>query len=146
MKPLAALIFLLASSGARADCQDEWLIYHSPSQQLSVRYKDGCYSGDLILSFSAKSTAQGVQETELLFADECPVTKKDKVGGVVEFSCRKQGVSPLAGATYRFKRLSTTIECDGVVSPEEVPAFLCVKGCGKKTPPILFVPEGEGCA
>lgn len=146
MKNLAASILLLACSSAHADCQDEWLSYQSSTQQLSVIYKDGCYSGDLILSFSRDGAGRDAQAEQLLFDQECPAKKHNKMGEVVEFSCRKEGVSPLAGATYRFQLMKTTIECDGVVSPDEAHTFVCVKGCGKKTPRVLTVPFGEGCS
>lgn len=146
MKNLAALIVLLSCSSAHADCQEEWLTFQSPTQQLSVRYEEGCYHGALILSYWREGTKQDAPSGEISFDQECPVKKRDKSGEVVEFSCRKNGVSPLAGATYRFKLMKTTIVCDGVVGPDEDHTFICVKGCGKKTPAILTVPFGEGCS
>ena len=38
---------------------------------------------------------------EIPFEQECPDKKRNKSGEIVEFSCRKGGVSPLTGATYR---------------------------------------------
>lgn len=111
-----------------------------------MHYSEGCYAGDLILSFFKKGAKRGANAIEIPFEHECPIKKHNKMGKVTEFSCRKGGVSPLAGATYRFQLMKTTIECDGVVSPDEVHAFICVKGCGRRTPQILIVPFGEGCA
>lgn len=146
VKNLVALFFWLACFNAHADCQDEWIKYQSPTQQLSVTYSEGCYSGKLILSFFTKGGQRGAQIGEVPFDQECPAKKLDRKGDVVEFSCRKGGVSPLAGATYRFKLIKTTIECEGVVSPDEDHVFMCIKGCGRRTPQILLVPFGEGCA
>ncbi len=146
MKNIFALSILLCCSSAHADCQDEWLYYGTPTRQLAVIYKDGCYHGDLILMYWSVEKGPPVPILEIPFEQECPDKKRDKSGEIVEFSCRKGGVSPLAGATYRFKLMKTTITCDGVVSPDEDHTFICVKGCGKTTPRILTVPFGEGCS
>jgi hypothetical protein len=146
MKILVTWILLLTCFSVQADCQDEWLTYQSNTEKLLVYYSKGCYSGDLILSFTKKAAHRGANASEILFETECPTKKHNKMGEVVEFNCRKGGVSPLAGATYRFQRTKTTIKCDGIVSPYEDRAFICTKGCGKTTPQILMVSFGEGCA
>lgn len=149
MKHIAALILFLACFSAHADCQDEWLTYNSPAQWLSVTYSQGCYQGDLVLSYSKEGPRRpgtGEHSIETPFNLECPLKKQDKNGEIIEFSCRKDGVSPLAGATYRFKLIKTSLECDGVVQPDWDHTFICIKGCGPKTPRKLFVPFGEGCS
>lgn len=149
MKNIAALILLLTCLSAHADCQDEWLTYDSSTQRLSVAYSEGCYQGDLILLYSKKvagKTGTSEQSVTIPFDRECPHTKQNKNGEIIEFSCRKDGASPLAGATYRFKLIKTTIECEGIVEPDFDHTFVCMKGCGPKTPKKLLVPFGEGCA
>ena len=149
MKVIAVLIFLLGCFSAHADCQDEWLTYNSKTQWLSVAYSKGCYDGDLILSSSKKEPERpDTSESSITtpFGLECPIKKQDKNGEVIEFSCRKDGISPLAGATYRFKLIKTTIECDGVIEPDWDHTFICIKGCKPTTPKKLIVPFGEGCS
>jgi len=149
MKNIAVLILLLAGLSAHADCQDDWLRYDSSTQWLSVAYSEGCYHGDLILSSSKKGPGwPDTSEHSITtpFDLECPLKKQNKEGETIEFSCRKDGMSPLAGATYRFKLIETTIECDGVVEPDWDHTFICIKGCGPTTPKKLFVPFGEGCS
>lgn len=149
MKIITILILFLTCWKAHADCQDEWLTYSSSTQELSVAYSEGCYQGDLILSSSKKGPGWPDKKEHLIKTDfnhECPLKKQDKNEEVIEFSCRKDGISPLAGATYRFKLEKTTIECDGVVEPDWNHVFICIKGCGPSTPKYLLVPFGEGCA
>jgi len=149
MKHIAALLLLLSSLSAHADCQDEWLTYNSSTQWLSVAYSEGCYQGDLILSYSEKGpgwpdTSEHSMTTP--FDLECPLKKQGADGAIIEFSCRKDGISPLAGATYQFKLIKTTIECGGIVEPDWDHTFICIKDCGPTTPKKLIVPFGEGCA
>src|SRR3569623_24439 len=147
MRNIAALIFFLACFSAHADCQDEWLTYSSPTQWLSVAYSQGCYQGDLILSSSKEAPrwpGTGEHSIKTPFNLECPLKKQDKIGDIIQFSCRKDGVSPLAGATYRFKLIKTSMECGGVVEPYWDHTFICIKGCGSKTPKKLSAPPGAG--
>jgi len=151
MKCFAALLLMLVGSSAHADCQESWLEYSSPTLSLHAIYSGGCYDGPLILEFSQHSrhrplppTAMPVQS--IPFDRECQLGKKDENGETIAFSCRKDGVSPLAGATYRFKLIKTTIVCDGVKEPDWAHTFVCVKGCKPATPKRLEVPFGEGCA
>ena len=80
------------------------------------------------------------------FDRECQPKIKGKNGETVEFSCRKDGVSPLAGATYRYKEFKTTIRCDDNDVPDIEHSFICISGCGPTTPKKLHVPFGEGCS
>ena len=103
MKFFTIMIFSLTCLNAHADCQDEWLRYESPKQWLSVAYSEGCYQGDLILSAEKKVPGWPDKIGPSIttnFDKECPLTKQDKKGEMIEFSCRKDGISPLAGATY----------------------------------------------
>jgi hypothetical protein len=152
MKRIAAFLTMIFGSYAHADCQDFWLQYRSSTLHLSVEYSQACYHGELILNFS-KFTKNGAQRPDSIehlesipFDRECQSKKKNKDGETVEFSCRKDGISPLAGATYRFKRFETTIRCDGVDLPAFDHTFICINGCGATTPKRLDVPYGEGCS
>ncbi|MFZ2321335.1 MAG: hypothetical protein WAW12_15860 [Pseudomonas sp.] len=152
MKLVVILMLILFGSNSQADCQDEWLTYRSSELHLSASYSEGCYQGQLILGFSKPSEdGKGGSDSNfpsgsIPFDSECTTKEKDKEGETIEFSCRKEGVSPLAGATYRFKLVETTIECDGVVQPDWEHTFICISGCGPTTPKTLVVPYGEGCA
>ena len=149
MKFFTIMIFSLTCLNAHADCQDEWLRYESPKQWLSVAYSEGCYQGDLILSAEKKVPGWPDKIGPSIttnFDKECPLTKQDKKGEMIEFSCRKDGISPLAGATYRFKITKTTIQCDGVAELDWDIAFICINNCGPTTPKKLSVLHGEGCA
>jgi hypothetical protein len=152
MKHIAALMSMLVGSYAYADCQDSWLEHRSSTLYLSVEYSQGCYQGQLILNFSkfAKKEPQlpdpSLQSGSMPFDRECQSKKMSKDGATIEFSCRKDGVSPLAGATYRFKKFKTTIRCDGIDLPDFDHTFICIDGCGPTTPKRLKVPFGEGCS
>lgn len=152
MKHAAALILMFAASYARADCQDSWLEHRSSTSYVSVEYSEGCYQGKLILNFSKfskngpKWPDPGSHFESIPFDRECELKKKDDNDETVEFSCRKDGVSTLAGATYRYKEFKTTIRCDGTNVPDIEHAFICISGCGRTTPKKLHVPFGEGCA
>lgn len=151
MKRCAALFLMFVGSSAHADCQESWLEYRSPTVFLSAIYSGGCYQGPLILHFSKRSRyasrrPPGMPVESTPFDRECQSKRKNENGETIEFSCRKEGVSPLAGATYRFKLTKTTIECDGVKAPDWAHTFRCIKGCKPATPKRLEVPFGEGCA
>ena len=149
MKRIAILMMMFASSHAVADCQDEWLSFHSSSLYLSVGYSLGCYQGERIINFS-KIPKNGpkwpLPLKSMPFDQECLPKKKDKAGEILEFICRKDGESPLAGATYRFKQVRTTMRCDGIDMPDWDLSFICTKGCGPTTPKRLWVVHGEGCS
>lgn len=152
MKRVAALMLVLLGAHAHADCQDNWLTHASSTLHLSVDYSQGCYQGELVLSFSTiapqgrKQRAPAVQPTSIPFDHECPSRKKNQDGEVVAFSCRADGASPLAGASYRLKQVKTTIRCDGVDLPDVDFVFICTSGCQPATPKRLKVSHGEGCA
>jgi hypothetical protein len=152
MKLSAILILMFVGSNAIADCQDEWFWYRSSELNLSASYSEGCYQGQLILSFWKPSEdGQGRSDPNFSsgstsFDSECSITETGKNGEIIEFSCRKDGISPLAGAIYRSKLIETTIECDGVVDLDWDHTFICISGCGPKTPERLEVPFGEGCS
>ena len=91
MKYFSTSMLFLICLNAHADCQDEWLTFDSPKQQLSVVYSKGCYEGDLIISSATKGPDwpdKSEHSITAAFNDECPFTKKDKNGEVIEFSCR----------------------------------------------------------
>lgn len=152
MKLTAMLVAILAAPFAHADCQDTWLISSSPTLSLSVDYSEGCYQGVLKINFSKPSkvdTHYPSSESRMntvSFDSECRSRKKGKDGETIEFSCRNDGVSPLAGATYRFKQVKTTIRCDGIDEPDWDLSFICISGCGPTTPKRLEVQHGEGCS
>lgn len=152
IKILCTLMFLFLSPQAKADCQDYWFTYHSATLDLHVIYSEFCYQGKLLLQFTRYTPdintrqAKASEMVSLPFDEECPTQKKHKDGGVLEFTCKKDGISPLAGATFRYKKFKTSLVCDGVEIPDIEPAFVCVKGCKPSTPKKLVIPVGEGCA
>jgi len=149
MKRIATLMIMFASSYAIADCQDDWLTYSSSTLSLSVAYSRGCYEGDLTIHFwknGPRRPSPELRPESILFDRECSSKKKDKAGETIEFSCRGDGVTPLAGATYRYKKVKTTIRCDGIDEPDWDLSFRCIRGCGPTTPKKLRVSHGEGCA
>nr|WP_295768165.1 hypothetical protein [Rhodoferax sp.] len=152
MKRIVALMLMFVSSFAHADCQDTWLEHHSPNLKLSVDYSDGCYHGKLILNYTKlvkngpKLEDPNLHLDSIPFDRECQTTHKDKSGETVEFSCRKDGVSPLSGAAYRYKEFKIKIQCYGTTEPDIERSFICISGCGPITPKKLHMPWGEGCA
>lgn len=152
MKRVAALMLMFVGSYAHADCQDSWLEHQSSTLYMSVRYSQGCYEGELILEFSKLSKngprwpSPNLRLESIPFDRECRTKKRNKDGETMEFSCRNDGVSPLAGATYRFKLIKTTIQCNGIDLPDWDHTFICIRGCGPTTPKRLEVPFGEGCS
>jgi hypothetical protein len=152
MKHIAAMTLMLAGSYAHADCQDIWLIHQSSTLSLSVSYSGGCYQGELVLYFQKLSEkgsrwpSQPHRGASMPFDRECHSKRKNEDRETVEFSCRKSGASPLAGATYRFKQVEIIIQCDGVDLPNFSYFFVCIRGCRSTTPLRLEVQHGEGCA
>ena len=149
MKRIATLMIMFASPYAIADCQDNWLTYSSSTVFLSVAYSQGCYEGDLTIHFWKKGPrppSSELRSESFLFDRECSSKKKDKDGETIEFSCRSDGVTPLAGATYRYKIVKTTIRCNGIDEPDWDRSFRCIRGCGPATPKKLRVSHGEGCS
>jgi hypothetical protein len=152
MKIVALLILIFFARHTHADCQDEWITHRSSTLYLSVSYSEGCYAGELTLNFSRfpKSGPSwpdpSLKLTSIPFVRECTVKEKNEEGETIEFSCRKDGVSPLAGATYRFKLVETTFRCEGKVEKGWNHTFLCTSGCQPTTPKTLEVLHGEGCA
>jgi hypothetical protein len=98
-------------------------MHRSSTLYLSVGYSQGCYEGELILNFSKFSKngpqwpSPGLRLESIPFDRECQPKKKDKNGRTIDFNCRNDGVSPLAGATYQFKEVKTTIRCGGIDLP-----------------------------
>lgn len=152
MKRLVFVMLMFVGGYAHADCQESWLEHQSPTLYMSVEYSGGCYQGPLVIHyarFSRHDPKRRSPDFPILTVDfdrECRSGPKNEDGDVIEFSCRKDGVSPMAGATYRFRLVQTTIECEGIKSVDWSHTFFCVKGCGPATPRRLEVPFGEGCA
>jgi hypothetical protein len=152
MKLLLALLVMVAAPHARADCQDYLFEHSSAELYLAAEYSQGCYAGEVIIKYAKLSQRRpqrfspGVQMKSVPFVRECPSRKKSKEGDIVEFRCRKDGVTPLAGATYRFTEEKTTMECDGAEVPDVDFIFVCIRGCKPTTPQMLWIPHGEGCS
>jgi hypothetical protein len=149
MRVIAALIFMFSASYAHADCLDTWLSYGSSKLSLSVDFSAGCYQGPLIINFSKFSKDDPrwpsalSHWTSVPFDRECP-EKRSKEGEVWEFSCRKDGASPLAGATYEYKETDAKRKCeDGTMAlPDRT--YTCIRGCGAATPKELAYEYSEG--
>lgn len=148
MKFIAATLLMLLSSFSRADCVDEIFDYVDANKRVSMGFAEGCYKGELILSYTLpqqQKTTDGSFEhfASVPFKQECP---QQKLNGefIEEFSCRKDGESPLAGAHYKIKRYADQIECDGTVEPVEKAIYVCVAGCTDKTPKQLLLPHSGG--
>ncbi len=152
VKRVAASMPMLVGSYAHADCQDDWLRHRSSTLYLSVEYSQGCCQGERILNVAKFSKSgprwpsPGLRLDSIPFDRECQSEKKHKDGETIESSCRSDGVSSLAGATYRCKKLKTTIRCNGIDLPDWDNTFVCIKGCGPATPKTLELAHGEGCS
>lgn len=78
------------------------------------------------------TNSYSVSRAALPFAQECAATP-------TEIRCRKNGRTPLAGATYR-RTLDGTPSCPGARSE---PRFTCVSGCSNAAPKYLRIEPYE---
>ena len=150
MKRVATLIAIFAAPFAHADCLHTWLAFRSPTLALSIDYSEGCYQGELEINFSkfSRNEPQWPSPQSRLdsvpFARECPLRKVGKDGETIEFSCRKDGRSPLAGATYRYKVVEAKYRCDDGSVPLPDRSFICIRGCAPTVPRKLEGQYSEG--
>jgi hypothetical protein len=156
MKIIVALVLIFSVFYARADCLDTWLSYDSSKLILRIDFSGGCYQGPLIIHFTKFSKGDprwpsGQSHwTSIPFDRECSekrskgVVVLSKEGEILEFSCRRDGASPLAGATYRYRETKANHQCaDGTMAlPDRW--YICVRGCGPATPKELAYEYSEG--
>lgn len=148
MKLITATLLMLLSCSAHADCVDAIFDYADANMRVSMGYAEGCYQGELVLSYTLPQQQKTTDGSlglvgEVPFKQECP---NQKLNGefIEEFSCRKDGESPLAGAHYKTKRYTDQIECDGALEPVDKAMYVCVAGCTDKTPKQLPMPRSGG--
>lgn len=150
MKRILMLIAIFAISYAHADCLDTWLTYRSSTLSLSIDYSEGCYNGELMVSFSTFSKNDLRQRSSqprgvsVPFDRECTSSKAIKDGEPIEFNCRLDGVTPLAGATYRYKVVKPKYRCEDGSAPLPDRSFICIRGCAPAVPRRLEVQYSEG--
>lgn len=150
MKRIVMVIAIFAISYAHADCLDRWLTYRSSTLVLSIDYSEGCYQGELIVNFSkiSKDDPQWPSPQSRLisapFDRECTSSKASKDGEPIEFSCRKDGSTPLAGATYRYKVVKPKYRCEDGSAPLPDRSFICIRGCAPTVPRRLEGQYSEG--
>jgi len=150
MKRIVSLITILAAPLAHADCLDTWLAHSSSTLSLSINYSEGCYQGEVKINFSKFSKedphwpSPRSRWNSVPFDRECPLKKIGKDGEIIEFSCRKDGSSPLAGATYRYKVIKENYRCDDGSIPLPDRSFFCIRGCTSTIPRKLEGQYSEG--
>jgi hypothetical protein len=142
MKCFAILLALFSAPWVHADCLDTWLTYRSSTLSLSVDYSEGCYHGELIIN--SKFFKGDPQGNSVLFDRECHSSKVGKDGEPIQFSCRKDGETPLAGATYRYKSVKAKYRCKDGSIPLPERSFICIRGCKPTVPRELEVEYSEG--
>lgn len=148
MKRIFILLLMFAAPHTWADCLDTWFRYNSPELYLSADYSEGCYQGNMILSFAKNIKgerqwpSQNTQWTSVPFDVECQMNKSKKEGKV--FTCRKDGVSPLAGATYQYEEIKENYKCEDGSAPLPRLLYRCISGCGPNTPKELNLEYSEG--
>jgi len=141
MQKLLLTIAIAFPAIAQAGCTS---IAEIQTSNLYLEISDrGCGPLNIYFTRSISHTGTPVESTVKAypFARECQA--KWRSGEVAEFACQANGQTPLAGATYRRKKIGTrTDSCAGadeVSKPTEVDAYAywCVKGCNNATPLIL---------
>ena len=149
MKTFLIFVVLFMSECVQADCQDTWLGHHSATMDLRVEYGDACYSGNLEIQITTKSLAgKHLGRRTVPFDRECTKESALKEGHPVEFSCAKDGQTPLAGGTFRYMKVKQRYECQSERGTYFQEVYRCVKGCSQLVPRELVVhPDREGpCA
>jgi hypothetical protein len=150
MKRIVTLVAIFAAPFVHADCLDKWLDYRSSKLYLSIDYSEGCYQGAVIINFTKFSkddphwpSAQS-RWSSVPFDRECTSSKARKDGEPLEFGCRKDGSTPLAGATYRYKVVKPKYRCEDGSAPLPDRYFICVRGCAPAVPRRLEGQYSEG--
>ena len=141
MRALLLSIIMLYSFSANAGCTS---IAELRTSTLFIDISDGgC--GPLNISFTNKIGKDGRPDYESMkvyrFDDECAL-KFDKIGRTTGFSCRANGHTPLAGATYKLKQFGFfMLNCGdgegGKGEGQKWPRnrYVCVAGCNKTSAP-----------
>ena len=120
---LAALLF--TSLGAYA--------YNYAGLDASNRLGQRIYVGPTTTEkFVIAVTDRGAETTsrEFLLSKECPEWHPSFGSAQLRFSCLSGGLSPLAGATYRFEVSKKLDDCR-----ERTRLYRCVAGCGPQRVP-----------
>ncbi len=148
MKWLILLGGLLLSFAAKADCVDEIFSYNDEKVMISMGFSDGCYQGELELTYSFLNLNKTVDDSAsqynvVSFQQECPMQKRNGEF-IEEFSCRADGESPLAGGHYKVERYADMMECDGEQYPVDKARYVCIAGCTTNTPKQLILPNSGG--
>ena len=135
---LAAALFAL-SLPATAACI---YIAEVSTKILYLEISDGGCAGELTIEFARNIGVNGKPVSGSIsrfpFDKECIVTR-DKDGHAIGLSCHPNGNTPLAGATYKLKRIGSKFDECGDENSMKIPAFkyVCVQGCSVSAPRIL---------
>lgn len=146
MKRITALLLLLAAPYVHADCLDTWLTagWVPSERHLTVDFSDGCYHGSLIINFTKEPRSSPKAHLRSVpFYLECTINTRTWEDAK-RFSCRKDGVSPLAGATYQYEEVQATGHCEDGSTPLPARTYRCIGGCGPSTPKVLLYEYSEG--
>ena len=145
MKHIAYLLLILAVPNVHADCLDTWLTTGWSSERyLSIDYSEGCYDGSLIINFTnTPRSSPKAHWKSIPFDHECTTSNGEREAAK-RFSCRKDGDSPLAGATYQYEEAKANGHCEDGSTPLPDRFYRCIHGCGSNTPTVLFYEYSEG--
>lgn len=135
---LFAVSIVLTSMSANAGCT---YIAEVNSRTLFMDISDGgC--GELSISFTRRIRKDGQPVLDSIksfpFDKEC-VLNLEKNGGPGGLTCHANGRTPLAGATYKRKRVGYEIDDCPESNHVKIPVFqyVCVKGCSDQVPKVL---------
>jgi len=118
------LLLMLCAVTARAGCD---YIAELHTDKFDIEISDGGCAGDTMITYKiGKNKTNSVP-----FYKECTMEELGRW-----FSCRKNGISPLAGATYKLVEHGKSSVCN--LPDENTPyptyRYVCVKGCNTSVP------------
>jgi len=143
MRILATILCTLLANFAHAGCED---IAYLRTKWIYIDISDGgCATKETLISWSTKISNDGLPNPDSIrtvpFYKECQMFK-DRSG----FSCKANGQSPLAGATYngvQHGKFKSNCDPDSPAAGEGPRyRFVCVKGCKNSVPKYLEILEG----
>lgn len=112
---------MICSTVTRADCDDSGITFHE--KNYSIYISQDCYVYKQIEYINPKGKSISIP-----FATECK--SKDHI-----ISCRKHGITPLAGATYKQVDYGkSNYESSRYRVGDPLHRYECIKGCSVSTP------------
>lgn len=131
MRFLSCIALVLFSFHASAGC-DEFAFLRTPHLYLEIT--DGGCGPETVIRFTKNILKNGSPDWEtmqtLSFYQECSLTEK-----TIGFHCKKEGRSPLAGATYEVMKRGKSRCPDEKNEPRYL--YVCTRGCTKGVPKHL---------